>query len=443
MLLTITLAQAPATDLGFLLGKHPDRVHRTELAFGHATVCFPQADVERCTAALIVEVDPIGLVRRSDPSGSPGGFTLGQHINDRPYAASSLLSVAISRALGSALHGRSRERPELAAAALPLELAVPAVRDSDGLAARLFGPLGWAVDCTPVGPRHVDLRLIGAARLTDALTAVYVLLPVLDDAKHHYVGPDEVDKLMRAGEGWLADHPERELITRRYLRYRRRLTAPLLERLGIGAEGETPPTPLRELRRRAVLAELHAAGARRVLDLGCGDGALLAELLRDTSVTEIVGIDTSVTSLDRAARRLRLDELPPAARSRITLRQSSLTYTDRGLAGYDAAVLSEVVEHVDPDRLTSLEQGVFAVARPATVVVTTPNREYNARYPNLAPGAFRHPDHRFEWTRAEFAAWAERVGTTHGYRVRYAGVGDPDVTLGTPTQLAAFTRKGE
>lgn len=443
MLLTITLAQAPATDLGFLLGKHPDRVHRTELAFGYATVCFPQADVDRCTAALIVEVDPVGLVRRSDPSGSPDGFTLGQHVNDRPYAASSLLSVAISRTLGSALHGRSRERPELAAAALPLELAVPAVRDTDNLAARLFGPLGWAVDPIPVGPRHVALRLTGTGRLADALTAVYVLLPVLDDAKHHYVGPDEADKLMRAGEGWLAGHPERELITRRYLRYRRWLTAPLLERLGIGDEGEAPPTPLRELRRRAVVAQLHAAGARRVLDLGCGEGALLAELLRDTSFTEIVGIDTSATSLDRAARRLRLDELAPAARSRITLRQSSLTYTDRELAGYDAAVLSEVVEHVEPDRLTSLEQGVFAVARPTTVVVTTPNREYNARYPNLAPGALRHPDHRFEWTRAEFASWAERVGTVHGYHVRYAGVGDPDVTLGAPTQLAVLTRKGE
>lgn len=441
MLLTITLARRPATDLGYLLGKHPDRVHHTTLAFGAATVCFPVAGPDRCTAALVVEVDPVGLVRRFDPSGSPEGFSLGQHVNDRPYAVSSLLSVAISRTLGSALHGRSRERPELAAAALPLELAVPAVRDAGGLAERLFGPLGWRVTTTPVGPRHVGLRLTGTARLADALSAISVLLPVLDDAKHHYVGPDEADKLLRFGGTWLATHPDRELVTRRYLRYRRRLTAPALERLGVEVADGPPATPLRELRRAAVVAELRSAGARRVLDLGCGEGALLAELLRDPAFTEVVGIDTAAAALERAARLLRLDELPPAARSRVELRQGSLVYTDRSLAGYDAAVLSEVVEHVEPDRLASLAHSVFAVARPATVVVTTPNREHNARYPDLAPAALRHPDHRFEWTRAEFAAWTSTIAAAHGYRVRRGGVGELDPELGAPTQLAVLTRQ--
>ncbi len=442
MLLTITLVQAPATDLGFLLGKHPDRVHRVELAWGRATVCFPVADPERCTAALVVEVDPIGLVRRGDPSGSPDGFTLGQHVNDRLYAGSSLLSVAISRALGSALHGRCRERPELAAAALPLELAVPAVRDTNALAERLFGPLGWRVTATPVGSRHVGLRLTGTARLADALSAVYVLVPVLDDAKHHHVGPDEADKLLRAGQSWLPGHPERELITRRYLRYRRRLTVPALERLGVPEDDGPRISPLRELRRSAVLAQLRALGVRRVLDLGCGEGLLLADLLRDPAFTEVVGVDAAAGTLAAAARRLHLDELPPAARSRIALRQSSLVYTDRSLAGFDAAVLSEVVEHVEPDRLPSLQQAVFGVARPGTVIVTTPNREYNTRYPDLADGALRHPDHRFEWTRAEFAAWCAEVGAAHGYRVRHDGIGEADPELGAPTQLAVLTLEG-
>ncbi len=441
MLLTITLAQEQATDLGFLLGKHPDRAHHTELAWGRATVCFPVAEPDRCTAALVVEIDPDAVVRRLDPSGSPDGFTLGQYVNDRPYAASSLLSVAISRALGSALHGRCRERPELAVAALPLELAVPAVRDADGLAERLFAPLGWRVATTPVGPRHVSFQLTGTARLADALSAVYVLFPVLDDAKHHHVGPDEADKLLRAGQSWLPGHPERELITRRYLRYRRRLTVAACERLGVPEDDAPRVSPLREQRRAAVLAELRAAGARRVLDLGCGEGLLLAELLRDPAFTEVVGVDTAVGALERAARRLRLDELPPAARSRIALRQGSLVYTDSSLAGYDAAVLSEVVEHVEPDRLASLRHAVFGVARPATVVVTTPNREYNVRYPGLPGGALRHPDHRFEWTRAEFATWCADVGSAHGYRVRHEGIGEADAELGAPTQLAVFSRE--
>lgn len=447
MLLTITLAREPATDLGFLLGKHPDRVHRTQLAWGTATVCFPVADAERCTAALIVELDPARLSNRAD--GSPAGNPVGPHVNDRGYAASSLLSVAISRTLGSALHGRCRERPELAESALPFELTVPAVRDGSsrgpdagtgGLAERLFTPLGWAVVTDAVGPRHRSLRLTGTARLADALSAIYVLLPVLDDAKHHWVGPDEAAKLLRMGESWLPEHPDRELITRRYLRHQRRLTEPALERLGIVEDDEPAPTPLRQLRRAAILAELGTAGAHRVLDLGCGEGHLLADLLRDPAFTELVGVDTAAGPLERAARRLRLDELPPAARARITLRQGSLVYTDRSLAGYDAAVLSEVVEHVEPDRLPSLQHAVFGVAAPATVIVTTPNREYNARYPGLADAALRHPDHRFEWTRAEFAAWCAEVGATHGYRVRHVGVGAADPALGSPTQLAVFSR---
>ncbi|MDQ2709253.1 MAG: 3' terminal RNA ribose 2'-O-methyltransferase Hen1 [Actinomycetota bacterium] len=472
MLLTITTTHQPADELGYLLGKHPDRVHRTELSFGMASVCFPLVGPERCTAALVVDVDPVRLVRGRRGGGSDG-VSLGQYVNDRPYAASSLLSVAIGRALGSALHGRCRDRPELAGTPIALELGLPAVRDADGLAERLFGPLGWTVQRTPLGdtqpgPRpsggthvgppvvgttvgppvvgttvgrtHVGLRLTGVQRLADALSHVYLLLPVLDDAKHHRVGPDEADKLLRAGERWLPDHPERELISRRYLRYRRHLTTPTLATLGIEPDDEPRQTPLRELRQTAVLRELRNAGARRVLDLGCGDGALLASLLTNSELTEIVGLDTSADALTRAERRLRLDDAAPAVRDRVTLLHGALTYTDTRLTGYDAAVLMEVVEHVDPERLPALVRSVFGVAAPATVLVTTPNAEYNARYPGLAAGAMRHPDHRFEWTRAQFATWCSDVARQHGYRVRYDGIGDLDDELGSPTQLAVFTR---
>jgi 3' terminal RNA ribose 2'-O-methyltransferase Hen1 len=444
VLLTITTTHQPADELGYLLGKHPDRVHRAELGFGDATVVFPEVGARRCTAALIVDVDPVGLVRRASGAGgsAPDGVSLAQHVNDRPYAASSLLSVGIGRTLGSALHGRCRDRPELAATPIPLELAVPAVRDADELAPRLFAPLGWAVEIAPVGPVHVAPRLTGTHRLADALSHLYVLLPVLDDSKHYPVGADEAAKLLRAGESWLAGHPERELISRRYLRYRRRLTVPTLAALGVEPDDEAEvSTPLRERRRAAVLGELRAGGARRVLDLGCGDGALLAELLTDPAFTEIVGVDTSSVALRRAERRLRLDELAPAARDRVRLLHGALTYRDTRLAGYDAAVLMEVVEHVEPERLPALERAVFGTAAPRTVLVTTPNREYNALYFGLAGGGMRHPDHRFEWTRAEFAAWCAEVAGTHGYRVRLDGIGDADPDLGSPTQLATFTRE--
>jgi 3' terminal RNA ribose 2'-O-methyltransferase Hen1 len=198
---------------------------------------------------------------------------------------------------------------------------------------------------------------------------------------------------------------------------------------------------LAEERRGSVLAVLRASGARRVLDLGCGGGALLRDLLADAQFTEILGVDVSAGALEAAARRLRLDRLPERKRERIALRQSALTYADASLAGYDAAVLMEVIEHVDEVRLPALEHAVLGVARPGTVVVTTPNVEYNVRFETLEPGRFRHTDHRFEWTRAQFREWATAAAGRHGYGVRFLPVGPDDPEVGPPTQLAVFDRE--
>ncbi|MBB5110886.1 3' terminal RNA ribose 2'-O-methyltransferase Hen1 [Micromonospora echinospora] len=471
MLLTLTTTHRPATDLGHLLVKHPDRVQTFDLPAGTAHVFYPEADEARCTAALLVEVDPLKLGggRRNR---APEGFALGQYVNDRPYAASSLLSSALSKVFRSALRGESRDRPELAATAIPLTVRVPVLRCRGGaeLAVRIFAPLGWTVTATPIpldetypdwgDSRYVDLTLTGTLRLADALNHLYVLLPVLDDAKHYWVAPDEVDKLLRAGAGWLAGHPERALITRRYLAHRRALAGVAMARLTELRLADEPPAddsidpapgeaPVAEdvrraslavRRREAVLTALRDSGASRVLDLGCGGGALLTALVADRRFTEVVGVDVSDRSLGLAARRLRLDRLPERQRDRIRLWQSALTYRDDRLRGYDAAVLMEVVEHLDPPRLPALEDAVFGHARPGTVVVTTPNVEYNVRYEGLGPGRFRHADHRFEWSRAEFAAWVERVAAAHGYTAVLGGVGDDDPEVGAPTQMAVLTR---
>jgi 3' terminal RNA ribose 2'-O-methyltransferase Hen1 len=301
----------------------------------------------------------------------------------------------------------------------------------------------------------VDLALTGELRLAEALKQLYVLLPVLDGSKHYWIDQDEVDKLMRAGESWLAAHPERELITRRYLGRSRPLVRSALERLAqaddvpeealdnaLDEPVEASPS-LAARRRAAVLAALKASGARRVLDLGCGEGALLRDLVKEAVFTEVLGVDVSSRALAVAERRLHLDTLSDRARERITLRQSSLTYADAGLAGYDAAVLMEVVEHLEEDRLPALEHAVFEAARPGTVIVTTPNSEYNVLFESLLPNAFRHADHRFEWTRSQFRAWGDGVGPRHGYAVSYLPVGPEDPALGSPTQLAVFTRKQE
>lgn len=468
MLLTLRTTHRPATDLGYLLGKNPARAQAFELGFGTAHVFYPEAEKEACTAALLLDVDPVGLVRGRGGGEGP----LDQYVNDRPYASSSYLSVAIARVLRSGMAGTSRERPDLAAAAIPLEARLSALPARGGAAAvrRLFEPLGYEVEVRtlPLDPaqpewgesRYHAVMLTATVRLADLLTHLYVLVPVLDGAKHYWVGDEEVEKLLRHGEGWLGAHPERGWIAARYLKHRRSLVREAVARLveeerAAEEDGEVAPAwappveiaeeraTLNEQRLATVLAALRASGARRVLDLGCGEGRLLRMLLDDPQFEEIVGMDVAHRVLERAAERLKLDRMPERRRARLRLMHGSLTYRDRRLEGFDAAAVVEVIEHLDPPRLAAFERVLWEQARPGTVVLTTPNAEYNVRWPSLPAGRFRHPDHRFEWTRAELRSWAAGVAERHGYTVRFGHVGPEDPEVGSPTQMAVFTRKGE
>lgn len=463
MLLTISTTHRPAADLGFLLHKRPDRFQSFDLSFGKAHVFYPEADDDRCVACLLLDVDPVGLVRGKGASSGP----LGQYVNDRPYAASSFLSVAIAQVLGSALHGRSQARPELVNTPIPLSARIDVLpaRGGEPFLRAVFEPLGYAVEATRhplddqfpewgAGP-YYSVTVAKETTLSELLTHLYVLIPVFDNAKHYFVGPEEVEKLLAKGGGWLANHPEKGEITRRYLRFQPSLYREALARLVADeapaeAADDQPsekaeevlekPLSLNEQRLGAVLAALRGSGARRVLDLGCGEGKLLRVLLKDQQFEEIVGVDVSMRSLEMARDRLHLDRMPERQAARIKLMQGSLTYRDRRLEGYDAAALVEVVEHLDPPRLESFERAVFEFARPKTIVLTTPNREYNAVWENVGPDKFRHADHRFEWTRPEFRDWAETVASRHGYHVRFLPIGPVDEKLGAPTQMGVFQR---
>jgi 3' terminal RNA ribose 2'-O-methyltransferase Hen1 len=463
MYLTISTTHTPATDLGYLLHKRPGKLHTVELTFGQALIFYPEATEARCTAAILLQVDPIELVRKPGGPSGEGGL-LDQYVNDRPYVSSSFTSVALARAFGTALSGRSKDKQELADIEIPLEIriAVLPCRGGEDFLRRLFEPLGYTVSAArhPLDEkfpewgesRYWTVSLSAKKRLQDALQHLYVLLPVLDDDKHYWVGKDEVDKLLHRGEGWLASHPEREEITRRYLKNQHRLMREALARL---TEGEEDPDEVAELqsaeevvleekislnqqRLGSVMAALRQSGAKRILDLGCGEGRLLTLLLADASFAEITGVDVSPRVLEKAAQRLRLDSLPSRKRERIKLLQGSLMYKDARIAGYDAAAVVEVVEHLDPPRLAAFERVLFECARPATVVMTTPNREYNAKFETLPAEKFRHKDHRFEWTRSEFQSWANRVASENNYTVSFLPVGEEDPALGSPTQMAIF-----
>jgi 3' terminal RNA ribose 2'-O-methyltransferase Hen1 len=467
MFLTLTTTHRPATDLGYLLHKHPGRVQAFEQSFGVANVFFPEASEVRCTAALVLDVDPVGLVRRRHEGGDQA--PVDQYVNDRPYVASSFLAVALGDVFRTALAGRCKERPDLVAAAIPLEAVIGVLpcRGGEGFLRGLFEPLGYTLEVRrlPLDPAfpewgesiYFDVMLRATKRLSELLSHLYVLIPVLDDDKHYWVGADEVDKLLRNAGDWLAQHPLKEQIARRYLRHKRNLTRLALERLVVeevseADEEEAAPAAQREAvleervslnqqRMQGVSNLLLECGVTSVVDLGCGEGRLLSELMRQRQFRRLLGVDVSIRSLERAAERLKLDRLPQAQRSRIQLLQGALTYRDTRLAGYEAATVVEVIEHLDPHRLAAFERVLFEGVRAALTLVTTPNAEYNVKFEGLPAGQLRHGDHRFEWTRSEFAAWAQAQAGRYGYTVRFLPIGEVDENLGPPTQMAVFERK--
>lgn len=460
MILTISTTHQPATDLGYLLHKNPSRTNTAEMAFGSAHLFYPEAGEERCTVAVLLEVDVVKLVR--------GISVYDQYVNDRPYVANSFMSSALLEFFSTAMSGRSKERPELAEMPIPVEIHLPCLpcRGGRELLERLFAPLGYEIDAVklPLDEKFAEwgdsayfrVTLRGNQRVQDLLAHLYVLIPVLDYEKHYWIEKAEIEKLLNRGGSWLPSHPAKNEIARRYMKNDRSLTQEAIARLVIDepeveaeeleeveedqpAEATEKKISLHDQRLLAVAAALKQSGAKRVLDLGCGEGKLLRLLMKDRQFTEIVGMDVSISTLQKSQRRLKIDRLPPMQAARLKLIHGSLMYRDKRLEGYDAAAVVEVIEHLDEPRLASFERILFAHARPTTVVITTPNKEYNALFPSMEEGQMRHGDHRFEWTRQEFESWANRIGDNHGYAVAFAPLGPVDAEVGAPSQMATLT----
>lgn len=463
MLLTISTNIRPATELGFLLHKHPDRYQIFNLSFGKAHVFYPQANEETCSACLLLDIDAIAMAKGRSREY---GHLLSQYVNDRPYVASSFMSVAISKVFRSAMSGICNDRPELVETEIPLtaRIDVLPVRGAEGLVNRFFEPLGYSVESIPhqldtefedwgESP-YCSVTIKGTKKLSELLTHLYVLIPVFDNQKHYFVSDDEIEKLISKSEDWLKNHPEKDFVIRRYLKNRPSLVRQAMARL-VGDEEASAETvsgdrneeqlektmSLNDQRLGAVVAVLKASGARQVIDLGCGEGKLLRKLLSDWQFERIVGMDVSIRSLEIASKRLKLERLPPKQAERVELIHGSLMYRDRRFEGFDAAAVVEVIEHLDPPRLTAFERVLFQYAKPKTIVLTTPNCEYNVKWESLPAGQFRHSDHRFEWTREEFQAWANRIASEYSYKVRFLPIGDDDPVVGSPTQMGVFERE--
>jgi 3' terminal RNA ribose 2'-O-methyltransferase Hen1 len=463
MLLTITYTGQNTTDLGYLLYKNPYRPQMFELNHGKAYVFYPEVSEERTTVALLLDINPIDLARGKAGKTGSGLF---DYVNDRPYVSSSFMSTAISNVFGTAMTGRADAHQELSDSTLDLTATVTMLpcRGEQEKINNVFEPLGYTVNFETFvsdenfpdwgESKYINLTIKGKVRLRDLLKHLYVLIPVFDRQKHYWVGTDEVEKLLRKGEDWLPNHPEKEYITGRYLNRRSSLVNMAFERLAIASavDGEVLSAEPKETedksdkklnlnaqRLGSVVAALKSCGAKKVIDIGCGEGNLLKLLMKERQFTDIAGVDVSHIALDRASAKLKLERVGDSIRERIRLFQGSLTYKDKRFEGYDAACVIEVIEHLDITRLAAFERVLFEFAKPPVVVLTTPNKEYNANYGFLHEENLRHGDHRFEWTRAEFREWADKIADKFNYTVQFSEIGDADETYGAPTQMGVFT----
>lgn len=460
MILSISTSHKPLEDLGYLLHKNPSRIHEFNLSFGKAQVFVSKLSGEEIEMTLMVDVDPVGLVRGKGPFDQ--GHSLSHYVNDRPYASSSFLSTAIADVFGTAMNGHCKLRPELVDVKLPLKVLIPVVPSTAGEEGirKLFEPLGYevGVEQTSDHSRYYEVKLSIYQTLQLVLQHLYVLIPVLDKNKHYYVSQDEIEKLVKKGGEWLANHPSKEWITRRYLKYQRKLTDEALERLEeLENDNEDENTEhsknnqsdnlleekwnLHEQRLGTVTALLKTLPIKSVADLGCGEGKLIRMILQQTSIPRILGMDVSSRALSFAKDRLHLDRMPRIQRDRIELILGSLMYRDRRLEGVDAITLIEVIEHMDQSRLKTMERIVFEKIAPRFVILTTPNAEYNVLFESLCTGGFRHSDHRFEWTRNEFSKWVCDMCVRFGYTHEISMIGPVHEEFGSPSQMVVFKRK--
>ena len=464
MLLTITYEGLNTQELGFLLHKNPDRTQQFKLNYGKAYVFYPEVSDERTTAALLLDIDPLDLAKGKVGSKEGGLF---DYVNDRPYASTSFMSTAISRVFGTAMNGRCDKKQELAYTPLDLTACIYSLKDNinEDLAKEMFEPLGYSVDTkrTTLNERfpewgdapYVNLTIKGRVKLSELLNHIYVMIPVFDRQKHYYSTEEEIKKLLDHGEGWLANHPYKERITKRFFAVKRNYARKALDILldedesGEGSidvdntlEEKEEHIPLNDRRMETVKNAVIASGATSVIDLGCGEGRLTAMLLKEQQIKRVGACDVSVNTLEKAARRLHIDRMQPYLENKLTLMQASLTYRDKRFEGYDCACMVEVLEHIEPARIPAVERSVFEFASPHTVIVTTPNREYNVNYEFMAEDALRHHDHRFEWSRKEFEDWTKHICDTFSYTCEITGIGELDEKMGTPTQMGVFTKNG-
>lgn len=470
MHLNIRATGAGAGMLSHLLAKNPNNLYDRMEKEARVRIVFTASSEEETEALIYVTPDPVELVKGT--SSAHNDIT--QYINDREFVVSSLFCTYIRSALGTALNGKPKEaylswvdQP----LALELEFGPVASNLPDLSLEELFTALGYEVQLergnaeysfnlkSRSSVRYIKLK--AKQTLQTALRQLFVLIPALDDYKHYYISDDEVDKIRRYGEGWLENHPQRGLILKRTLRFAgaikqyeelmvrdgnlqesRTLDGARVGEIGeeTAAPAEAPKVRLNDLRYAAIADVVEGLAVKRsIVDFGSGEGKLSVRLSSVPGVSEIKAVEPSATAQMRALDRF----AKLVGRPGITVPEpvtGSLFYYDESLRGKDVMILCEVIEHIDEYRLGRVMDTIFHEYAPGTLIITTPNKEYNAVY-EMDQEEMRHGDHRFEWDREAFAVWCSRWTSAYKYSVQLSGIGELAQEYGYPTQMAIFSKE--
>jgi 3' terminal RNA ribose 2'-O-methyltransferase Hen1 len=447
MQLTIKATGNNAEVISYLLAKNPNNLYERRNNGHFVRMFYNKFSHEEVEVTLFVTPDPIGLARNSSET-----YDITSYINDREFVVSSIFCSFIRSSLGTALNGKPKE--EYAAwvdHAFNIEFSFgPVASDlSDQQIIELFNPLGYEVKISYGEANYqMDIKnkstarfivLKGLTTLQNGLRQLFVLIPVLDNYKHYYIDEKEIEKIERYGEGWLDTHPQRETIFRRALRFKE-LYRSVEKDTGTNQKGKVLENKVRlnDLRYEKIVDCINNLNNKEsIVDFGSGEGKLSVRLGFVKGVREILAVEPSEYATLKAIKRFeelkdKEDFIQP------TPIMGSLFYYDERLKSKDIMVLCEVIEHIDEYRLPKIMATIFREYKPKTLIITTPNKEYNQVYD--MGKEYRHPDHRFEWTREEFHEWC--IGQNPGnYELTFDGIGEEHQSFGFPTQLCLFTHK--
>lgn len=455
MQLTIKAIGENSRVISYLLSKNPSNLYDRDEKGSRVRLVYTAFTEEETELLIYVTPDPVELVRNS-----PNTFDITQYINDREFAVSSLFCSYIKSALATALNGKPKDdfikwvdyKFDLILGFGPVASDLP-----DAVIESIFTPIGYEVKIergitdysfklkSRSSARYINLT--GRQTLQNAIRHLFILIPVLDNYKHYYMDKSEVDKLERYGTGWLDDHPMRDLIIKRALKFKELISEVASPKKEDLLQGDSEPVEESEIKvrlneqRYQTIVDIVTKLPQKetVVDFGSGEGKLSVRLGFIPGVKEVLAVEPSQVSQLRAIRKI---DKVRSSEGFVAPTQvwGSLFYFDTRLCDKDVMILSEVIEHIDEYRLAPIIETVFAQYSPKTLIINTPNYEYNVVFE--MKDNLRHSDHRFEWTREQFSLWCKELGARYNYSVNIGGIGEEDTDHGFPTQIAIFSKTG-